>query len=298
MNTQEIKCFLRVAERLSFSRAAQELYLTPPTVTHHIQKLEEELEVLLFQRNSKSVRLTPEGELFYRDAQEILMKIENAVSHLNHMKKSRNSLLRIGCMSPQEMQFLSGALSRFRERFPDADPRITADDFPHLLRMLKEDHLDVVLGPRDILNGSDSYHFTSLYSCGSCAVFPRDLPARPDSRTVSLKELEDYPLIALRPKNIPILEHDRIEKFLSGKHSPRHVVRQDDAAAVLALVYGGYGIGILPEYVLSHQDLTVLHCTRIRESPQIDYGLIQYKGSKNPCITGFIAAACAQSSIS
>lgn len=58
MNSQELKCFVVAADRLNFTRAAKELYVTPPTVTHHIQHLEEELGVKLFIRNSKSVQLT------------------------------------------------------------------------------------------------------------------------------------------------------------------------------------------------------------------------------------------------
>ena len=45
MNSQELKCFVVAADRLNFTRAAKELYVTPPTVTHHIQHLEEELGV-------------------------------------------------------------------------------------------------------------------------------------------------------------------------------------------------------------------------------------------------------------
>lgn len=48
MNSQELKCFVVAADRLNFARAAKELYVTPPTVTHHIQHLEEELGVKLF----------------------------------------------------------------------------------------------------------------------------------------------------------------------------------------------------------------------------------------------------------
>lgn len=102
MNTQELKCFLRVAERMNFARAAQELYLTPPTVTHHIQKLESELGVRLFQRNSKSVSLTLEGEAFYQDAREIMLKIESAFIHLNDIKNSKHTLLTIGCLTSEE----------------------------------------------------------------------------------------------------------------------------------------------------------------------------------------------------
>ncbi len=292
MNTQEIKCFLRVAERLSFSRAAQELYLTPPTVTHHIQKLESELEVQLFQRDSKSVRLTMEGEVFYRDAQEIMMKIEDAQARLNDIKKSKQTLLRIGCTAEQEMTFLTDVLSRLRSKYPDADPRFTTDDFSHLLRMLKEKHLDLVLGSRDMLDGAENCCFTPLYACRSCAVFGGDFPVQAQENSVSLQQLRDYPLIVLRPKNIPLLQNDCIERFLTAKPAPRQVVRQDGAAAVLALVRGGYGVGILPEYALSDWDRSSLRCLGIAESPWIEYGLIHDKQNKNPCIEKFLSVAC------
>lgn len=50
MNSQELKCFVMAADRLNFTRAAKELYVTPPTVTHHIQHLENELGVKLFDK--------------------------------------------------------------------------------------------------------------------------------------------------------------------------------------------------------------------------------------------------------
>lgn len=292
MNTQEIKCFLRAAERLNFSRAAQELYLTPPTVTHHIQKLEEELGVRLFQRDSKSVRLTLEGEVFYLDAQEIMMKIEDAQARLNDIKKSKQTLLRIGCTAEQEMTFLTDVLSRLRSRYPDADSRFTTDDFSHLLRMLKENQLDLVLGSRDMMNGAENCCFTPLYACRSCAVVGGDFPVQTEGGSISLQQMKDVPLIVLRPKNIPLLESDCIERFLTGKPAPRQVIRQDGAAAVLALVRSGYGIGILPEYALSARDRSSLRCLGIEESPWIEYGLIHNRDNKNPCIAKFLAIAC------
>lgn len=53
MNTQQLRCFVCVAEYLNFTKAANELYLTVPTVTHHVQSLEEELGTKLFERTSR-----------------------------------------------------------------------------------------------------------------------------------------------------------------------------------------------------------------------------------------------------
>lgn len=287
MNTQELKCFLRVAERMNFTRAAQELYLTPPTVTHHIQKLESELGVRLFQRNSKSVSLTLEGEAFYQDAREIMLKIESAFIHLNDIKNSKHTLLRIGCLTSEEAAALSKPLSILREKFPDVEPRIIISDFSKQLRMLKEDHLDLLLGSKDMISDQDNFRFTSLYTCRSCVVFGQDYIEELSGNEVSLEDLKGYPLIALHSKSIPMQPDDAIEEFLTGQSGRAHIVRQEDAAAVMALAFSGYGIGILPEYALPQSEKTGIHHTRIKESPWIEYGIIRCRTSENPYITKF-----------
>ena len=297
MNTQELKCFLRVAERMNFTRAAEELYLTPPTVTHHIQKLESELGVRLFQRDSKSVHLTLEGEAFYQDAREIMMNVEAAFSHLNDLRSSKHTLLRIGCITAQEASSLSAPLSLLREKAPAAEPRIIISDLSQQLRMLKEDHLDLVFGTRGMIADQSNLRFLSLYPCRSCAVFSQNYFSAPAGDEISLNELESYPLIALHPKNVPIQPDDPIEKFLTLKSHPLHIVRQEDASAVIALAASGYGIGILPEYVLSGVVRASMFYSHIRESPRIEYGIIYSAASRNPYITPFssILKACSRS---
>lgn len=289
MNTQELKCFLRVAERMNFTRAAEELYLTPPTVTHHIQKLESEFGVQLFQRDSKSVQLTLEGEIFYQDAREIMMKIEAAFSHVNDIRNSKHTFLRIGCITSQEASSLSESLSLLRKKFPCVEPRIIISDFTQQLRMLKEDHLDLVLGSRDMILTQNDFRFNALYSCRSCAIFSQEYSAIFSGNEISLEDLSPYPLIALNPKNIPIQPDDAIEKFLTVKTQSVHIIRQEDAAAVITLASSGYGIGILPGYVLSDSVHSSMHYSRIKESPCIEYGIIYHAASKNPYIAKFSA---------
>lgn len=72
MNTTQLECFMAVANYLNFSRAAEQLRLTQPAVSHQISTLEDELGVRLFRRTSKSVRLTQEGFQFTQYAGEIL----------------------------------------------------------------------------------------------------------------------------------------------------------------------------------------------------------------------------------
>ena len=92
MNTIQLECFIAVAEHLNFSRASQALKITQPAVSHQIQSLEEELEVKLFRRTSKSVSLTQEGLQFLPDAELILKTAFSAKERLGRHESAGDRL--------------------------------------------------------------------------------------------------------------------------------------------------------------------------------------------------------------
>ena len=104
MNTQQLECFVRVAEKLNFTKAAEELYISTPAVTHQIKKLEEELNTTLFIRTSKMVKLTETGALFYGEAKDILQKMVMAEKKVQKIASQNLAILRIGCSSQVELK--------------------------------------------------------------------------------------------------------------------------------------------------------------------------------------------------
>lgn len=103
MNTTQLDCFMAVANYLNFSRAAEHLRLSQPAVSHQINALEDELDVKLFQRTSKSVRLTQEGYLFLQYAGEILKLSAQSKARLKESKRVLATRLTIGCRSTAEL---------------------------------------------------------------------------------------------------------------------------------------------------------------------------------------------------
>lgn len=76
MNIKQIEYFIEVAKRQNYTAAAKHLYISQSAITKQMLLLEEELETELFIRNNKGVQLTKSGEIFLKDALEIISKIE------------------------------------------------------------------------------------------------------------------------------------------------------------------------------------------------------------------------------
>lgn len=76
MNSSQLECFLAVANTLNFVEAGKKLGMTQPAVSHRIQTLENELSVKLFERSTRKVALTREGEIFLPEARAFLARFE------------------------------------------------------------------------------------------------------------------------------------------------------------------------------------------------------------------------------
>ena len=83
MDFKQLESFITIAKYNSFSKAARELYLTQPTLSNHIQNLESELGILLFDRKGKTIELTDAGKTFKNHAVEIIKKRDSAVFTIN-----------------------------------------------------------------------------------------------------------------------------------------------------------------------------------------------------------------------
>ena len=101
MNTLQMQCFLSIAENRSFSRTARELYVSQPTLTKHIQHLENELQVLLFDRSKHPIELTGYGELYYQAFSDFFGELKHIRQiSLKHNDSFKGTLNIVGSFLP------------------------------------------------------------------------------------------------------------------------------------------------------------------------------------------------------
>lgn len=118
MEFNQVRIFIAVAKMKSFSKAAESLFISQPTVTSNVKRLENELGVILFHRNRKNISLTEEGNVFYSYAVELINVYSKAEYSLSGYKKSIEGNLEIHASTIPEQYLLPHIIKEFKEKHP------------------------------------------------------------------------------------------------------------------------------------------------------------------------------------
>lgn len=133
MDFKHIETFITIAKLRSFSKAADSLFLTQPTISNHIQNLESSLGTTLINRHNKNITLTQTGELFLSYAIEILNKKQEALSSLNILEKDISGTLELICSSIPEQYILPSLISSFSKIYSKVRFKLTHFDSQKVL---------------------------------------------------------------------------------------------------------------------------------------------------------------------
>lgn len=136
------RTFEAAARHRSFSRAAQELNVTPAAVSYVVRELEEQLQVQLFQRSGRGVGLTQAGEILRDSAANALDDIERAIERVRALEGRNQNRINVSTTPSFAMKWLVPRLNRFLERFPDVDVRV---DMSRQLVDFKQGEMDLAI---------------------------------------------------------------------------------------------------------------------------------------------------------
>lgn len=233
---------IAVAEYLSFCRAAEALGTTQSSVSARIKALEDELGILLFERNTRGVRLTEAGRLFVE-------RVSAGVEHLDHAVKSagmaalgEGGRLRIGVHGLIPHSFLANLIGRYRSIYPGIEMEIAESTAREALMHLRAGQLDIafVVGTPDPPD------------CHSRPIWREPLVAAlPDSHSLAAQKCVTWVDLAeetflVRPGGPGPQVHDHILMRLAGRWPAPSILRVGvERASLLSMVGQGFGITLL-----------------------------------------------------
>ncbi|MEU6711805.1 LysR family transcriptional regulator [Nonomuraea sp. NPDC046802] len=142
MEFRELECFVVLSEELHFARTAERLYLSPGRVSQLMRSLETRIGGRLFQRTSRSVRLTPLGERFLADLRPSYEGLADAVSRARAAAREVTGVIRVGFLAtPTDV--VTGAVEAFERRHPDCAVELVEIQLSDPFGMLRAGRVDI-----------------------------------------------------------------------------------------------------------------------------------------------------------
>lgn len=284
MNTMQLECFLAVADNLSFARAAEQLHVTQPAITHQINSLENELQAKLVRRTTRIVELTDDGRTFLGYARSILKAAHFAKNRLSEHHQDYIQTFAIGCHSPSELNLIAPALKQLYQNFPMLHPDLRMIPFPALRNMLEEEAIDVMIGFRDEKINLASVTYIELAQSQIACALPKEHPLA-DKKQLTLKELNEEPVVLCEPDRCAEAIA-QLQGQLLASHSPSQLYFGENLECTLTFTKAGIGVSLLPNLPFMHQE--GLTYVPLENESTISFGLYYKTSFNSPILKTFI----------
>lgn len=248
MEIRQIRYFMEVAAGGSFNQAAARLHLTQPAVSRQIKALEEDLGVVLLARGKRSVVLTPEGEIFYEEAQDLLAHIDRIVRRVQ-TNQSRQ-VLRIGYVPSLVSDLLPKAIANFKVLQPNVRVDLVDMTPKEICEHAAKGLIDLAIIPRGVearLRGVELIEITRL---DPVLVVPKSHRLAGFSK-ISPRILQNVPLYGLGRRDFPEYA-PRLRAILKPCGVVPLLVSQtsDGTASLFAKMIADNGAAVLTEAVV------------------------------------------------
>ncbi|MDN7437412.1 LysR family transcriptional regulator [Burkholderia multivorans] len=242
MELRHLRCFVVLAEELHFTRAAERLHIEQPSLSRAIKELEEELGVLLFDRNRRGTVLTAAGATFLQDIRRLFSVLEQARANAKAVGSGLRGSIRIavsdGAIDPR----LSAFLARCREEEPEIEIRLSEVPLAEQLRGLRSG--DFTIGFAHTADVGEGVVTEPVWQDPLVIAVPAR-HALLAHKKVPLHELGGHPLVLCDPKACEGYCRE-LTRLLQGLEPKLNVVEEVSSLdMMLTLVGAGYGVGFM-----------------------------------------------------
>ncbi len=198
---QQLEAFIEVAEMLNITVVAENNYVSQAAMSKMIQRLEEGINVKLFNRNTRGITLTPEGQLFYDRILFPFESICNAVEEVRELKEGNRNVLKIGLPSTVninvEYSHISDVITEYKNSHPEVHVEVDIYEASHLRRMLNLGNIDAAFLQSFMFQSSSGFNYVPISHLSTCIAVREDNPAIKGG-TLNMELLAKQPMFRLQ----------------------------------------------------------------------------------------------------
>ena len=268
MNLRDLEYVVAVADHMHFGKAADACFVSQPTLSTQIRKLEDELGVTLFERTNKKVMITPTGE-------DILIRVRGVLQQVNEIDATAKALrdpfageLRMGIFPTLAPYLLPRIIPSITKKFPKLKLFLIEEKTERICAQLKNGSLDAILV--SLPNDNDGLEFTRLFDEAFLLAVPSSHPL---SNNTSIQQSE------LKDQNILLLEdgHCFRDQALEICSSQGAIENQGFRATSLEtlrhMVATNVGITLIPELAIPDRDSIIRYIPFSSPHPKRTIGM-------------------------
>ncbi len=285
MEFRQLEYFLGVASELHFSKASEKLFIAQPALSRQIQQLEQNLGVLLFERDKRNVKLTPAGEYLCVEASRLLSQLNNIKQRTQLIHSGEEGDIRIGHPGSAIYSVIPPLLSSLKLHFPNIKANLSEVLDNYILTALKNHEIDVgfirEIYPDKYLNAK------VLYKESFALVLPESHPIN-DDNFESLAQVKHENFI-LPPQSSSSTYYDMLLSICWRENFIPNIVHESNyGATILRLAEHNLGISLMPiSYKFgSAMRVKFIELKKIPEKTQLS--IVWRNDDNNPVLQKFL----------
>ena len=291
MNEIQIEYFLAVAENQSFTKTANELYVSQPAVSKQISQLEEELGVTLFYRGRKTTQITEAGILFLNYFKKRNTELKNIINLAQNYQSNGNIPLRIATGSSWTLEeVLSPFIPIIKKSFPDASITVANFSFEELGEMLLDGRADVIIGMAHSIRPNPSIEIRNLSKNPRYIAYSDKLPIS-SKKNLTAYDLKDE--IFFFPA---MTEKAFVKSLIASCIKPYGFVPKVQSVpndqSMISCVINGFGVAMVDSWMISALET---HLKYLKVNSFFDISIAWKKETANPVLDLFISTIMANS---
>ena len=267
MEFRRLRYFVAVAEELSFTRAAERLYTSQPSLSEQIRCLEESLGQVLFIRSPRKVELTEVGRVFLEEARLVLRQVEVAVARAQSAGEKARESLTIGFVPSAEVQIFPVVIPALRLQHPNVQLILKSLTPPEQQAALSHGEIDVAFTRPPL-------HIKTIRSevilTETLRVFIREDHALASLSGISPADLNHAAHVSTDPSYSGALRQVTDEYLARHEVKVGEVQISSNILTSMNLVAGGFGFALLPAYAETFSPRNVVSRPVLGSAPTID----------------------------
>lgn len=263
MELRHLKYFLKVAEELNFSKAAEKLFISQPPLSRQIKELEQEIGARLFNRNNKRVELTQAGVYFEKEAKEILQSIERIKSQTKKISDNISGEFRVAYISSTFSKTISDLVKYLSEVYPFVNFKLYEVATNKQIKALEQGKLD--LGIIRAPAFSEKLSFKRWFSDSFALVF-NSQKIKVDTEE-DIRKLKDETFVFFNKDYAPNFYNSLVEICSYYGFTPNVVHESNNINSILQMVRNGLGVSIVPSSLSLNHMYSYLGFLEIKKIP-------------------------------